>query len=583
MRTVGENGRAALASAGGGCALLELSDKLVRGLDASSLRALVRRARTSAAASPAPSSATRFMPWPLPPVVALVEGVLDLVRACLWRHPAPQQGDAALEDVLVLAFHTRWCRGGKGERQLFHRMLLALHRSDPAAVQAVLQHVPEFGCWRDLCALLREARALEYNAADLEPCVWALFAAQLTADAATLDAGGTQVSLVGKYAPSEHGSDARFLHADKHICAALFGNSTPRERRQYRLLLARLRAAIAVPERSMCKRRWAEIDFAHVPSRALSKYKRAFLNEGPRARESRDRAACRENLLAALRTPGAKGVHGKQMFPHELVREAMRVGHARGAECEVLNAQWAAVREGVLGDQCALASYVCMADVSGSMAGTPMHVAIALGILLSELTAAPFRDRVLTFSAEPQWHVFAPEMTFVQKVLSLQSADWGYNTDFSAALRTISALARAAGPGAPVQLPSLLVVSDMQFDEAHADASAAGWQTAHEEITAEFAALGCAPPRVVFWNVRANTAGFEAGAAAPGVAMVSGYSPALMQQFLTGEWASAAVARATPEALLRTTLRSPAFECVRASVRASSANAERTPARCVVS
>ena len=103
----------------------------------------------------------------------------------------------------------------------------------------------------------------------------------------------------------------------------------------------------------------------------------------------------------------------------------MCVGHAGGAECEVLNAQWAAVRQSVLGEQCALASYVCMADVSGSMAGTPMHVSIALGILLSELTAPPFRDRVLTFSAVPQWHVFAPEMTYVQKVLSLKRADWG--------------------------------------------------------------------------------------------------------------------------------------------------------------
>jgi hypothetical protein len=620
MRTPGENGRAALVSAGDGrhCALLELSDKLVRGLDADALRHLVQRARTGPAVAASRWAVLEHVPppLPLPRVLAVCEQVLGWALGWLRAQLALGPRDPALEDVLVLAFHTRWCRGGKGERQLFHRMLLALHRSDPAAVASVLQHVPEFGSWRDLCALLREARAQEYNAAGLEPRVWALFAAQLAADAATLDAGGTkvkppgicapasprragplhrqmrgadtctyapQVSLAAKYAPSEHGSDARLLRADRHVCAALFGGCAPPERRQYRQLLARLRAAIAVPERSMCAGRWADIDFAHVPSRALAKYKRAFLNEGVRARECADRAACREHLLAALRAPGAKGVHGKQMFPHELVREAMCVGHAGGPECEVLNAQWAAVRQSVLGDQCALARYVCMADVSGSMTGTPMHVSIALGILLSELTAPPFRDRVLTFSAEPQWHVFAPEMTFVQKVLSLQSADWGYNTDFSAALRTISALAQTAGLEPPVEMPSLLVVSDMQFDEAHADASAGGWHTAHEELTAEFAARACAPPRVVFWNVRANTAGFQAGAAMPGVAMVSGYSPALMQQFLTGEWASAAVADATPEALLRETLRSPAFECVRASVRASSASAGRTPARCVVS
>jgi len=32
-----------------------------------------------------------------------------------------------------------------------------------------------------------------------------------------------------------------------------------------------------------------------------------------------------------------------------------------------------------------LSLLVCMADVSGSMSGTPMHVAIALGILVSEV------------------------------------------------------------------------------------------------------------------------------------------------------------------------------------------------------
>ena len=32
-----------------------------------------------------------------------------------------------------------------------------------------------------------------------------------------------------------------------------------------------------------------------------------------------------------------------------------------------------------------LSRLVCMADVSGSMSGTPMHVAIALGILVSEV------------------------------------------------------------------------------------------------------------------------------------------------------------------------------------------------------
>ena len=48
-----------------------------------------------------------------------------------------------------------------------------------------------------------------------------------------------------------------------------------------------------------------------------------------------------------------------------------------------------------------LGKLVALVDVSGSMSGTPMEAAIALGILVSELAAPTFRDRVLTFESVP--------------------------------------------------------------------------------------------------------------------------------------------------------------------------------------
>jgi hypothetical protein len=68
MRTPGENGRAALVSAGDGrhCALLELSDKLVRGLDADALRHLVQRARTGPAVAASRWAVLEHVPLPLP-------------------------------------------------------------------------------------------------------------------------------------------------------------------------------------------------------------------------------------------------------------------------------------------------------------------------------------------------------------------------------------------------------------------------------------------------------------------------------------------------------------------------------------
>ena len=43
------------------------------------------------------------------------------------------------------------------------------------------------------------------------------------------------------------------------------------------------------------------------------------------------------------------------------------------------------------------------------------------------------------------------------------------------------------------------------------------------------------PPQIIFWNVRSNTVGYPAVADVEGVIMLSGYSPALMKFFLSGE------------------------------------------------
>ena len=51
-----------------------------------------------------------------------------------------------------------------------------------------------------------------------------------------------------------------------------------------------------------------------------------------------------------------------------------------------------------------LGKIIYMADVSGSMSGTPMSVSIAMGILLSEICHPAFRDLVLTFHKNPTFH-----------------------------------------------------------------------------------------------------------------------------------------------------------------------------------
>ena len=194
-----------------------------------------------------------------------------------------------------------------------------------------------------------------------------------------------------------------------------------------------------------------------------------------------------------------------------------------------------------------LSRVVPMADVSGSMSGTPMLVSIALGILASEVTHESFRHKVLTFHERPRWHDLSGETSFVQKVLNLAQADWGGSTDFYAAMQLIADVVREKKLGAG-EIPDLLVVSDMQFNEAVGHSAKGYWMLVQDNIKSMFSDLGLElhgrpldPPQIIFWNVRADTEGYPAAADDKGVMMLSGFSPALLKFVLSGEMEEEAI------------------------------------------
>jgi hypothetical protein len=173
------------------------------------------------------------------------------------------------------------------------------------------------------------------------------------------------------------------------------------------------------------------------------------------------------------------------------------------------------------------------------MSGTPMLVSIAMGILCSELCHPALRHRVLTFETDPQWVTFNESDTFSEKVRKLGSAPWGGSTNFYKALERIGQAVEEFGLAQDEIPKTLLVVSDMQFDEA----SACGYdETAAQNVKDYFAALGrrvhgapLSPPTIVFWNVRATKVGFPAKADTPGVILMSGFSAALLKFIFSGE------------------------------------------------
>lgn len=401
--------------------------------------------------------------------------------------------------------------------------------------------------------------------------------------------------------------------------AAPPGKLTAGTERMYRKLCSRLCASLDVVERRMAGGDWAGIIPSHVPSRANAKYKAALQNKQPQRgwrRTGKDKAQGRAGIdtwhqkgarggvrstlpdrvagaaavvaaaLASVQEKTAKRIKGARMQAHELVREYMgsssvhkgRLRHTPAATAPdpLLEAMWASLvasmRSEVPEASASSASSpaggtapaaknvfghsVALVDVSGSMNGLPMEVAIALGILVSSLQpeGSPWAGKCITFESQPKWYDIRGCTGLYETVKKMRAMPWGGSTDFNAALALL--LSRLQESRLPPDLcpRTLYVFSDMQFNEA---AGLQGRQ--HEQpkpgavvadSRAAFRAAGYEPPLIVFWNLRASGAPtFHADSESEGVALVSGFSQAVMKQFCS----SGAIGAANEEAMASST------------------------------
>lgn len=522
---------------------------------------------------------------------ALVRNIPDtrlesLMSSCLESiSSASSDGQRAklesnrIADVFVMMFQTRDCRGGKGERLLSYKMLLQLFDEFPVTTMRLIEFFPEYGYYKDFL-LLAELMGSDEKYTMLRSRILDIVANQLIADEAALSRGDhAAVSLCAKYAPREHSHFAKKTNVEgaeadqnKSLFKELVNKLYPKEQHHnnkelYRKLVSKLTAALDVPEVKMCGKRYSELNYEKVPSVCLKKFSKAFFNEklkesspddlmgiGNRFPDDEDRILSRQNLMEAMKKDKVKG---KQLYPHELVT-AVNAKNCSSVERVLFHHQWKSMRSGLLDsiakkkaelDSKATSSgstpargsvdigkLVPLSDVSGSMAGIPMEVSIALGILVSEINHPAFRNRVLTFTSQPAWVMLEENDSFYEKVRKMRASPWGGTTDFQkAALKICKIVVENRLP--IEEVPDLIVFSDMQFDEASKNFS-----TQYELMQEMFRDAGmqiCGQPypapRIIFWNLRGDTNGFPAQADTENVQLLSGFSPSLLKQVLEGD------------------------------------------------
>jgi hypothetical protein len=261
--------------------------------------------------------------------------------------------------------------------------------------------------------------------------------------------------------------------------------------------------------------------------------------------------------------PGKK-LKGARNEPHKLV-EAVMAGRPGARldkdEADMVDAMWTTIVS-ELRAKGTMKSSLALVDVSGSMAGLPMTVAIALGLLLSELAPAPWTGRMITFTSTPAWFTCPDDARTLQaRVAATSRMPWGMSTNFAAALELVLNTATSLNLPAASLPEVLFVLTDMQFD-------AAGGMDPHAAAMVHRRFVECgytaeSVPHLVFWNLRATgTPIYQAETSDAGVSFMSGFSQQMFADFLeNGVLSSGAVV--TPWETLRARLSRPRLLPVR--------------------
>lgn len=426
---------------------------------------------------------------------------------------------AALDEdevhALKCLFYLRDIRGGQGERRFFRVVThwMASHETD--AMRRNLEFVSFYGRWDDLYIFV---------GTPLEDEAFKIMKHQLA-----LDVSCKTPSLLAKWLKSENTSSKESRHL-----AVITRNHFGMTAKQYRKTLSTLRERIRIVERLMSENRWDEIEFDKIPSRAGLIYRNAF---------------ARRDLIKAKYEAYAKDTTAKMnaatLYPHEIAHQAFEANYQpyESTNRLILQKAWDNLPN-YYGDN--VENGIAVVDVSGSMRGTPMEAAVSLGAYIADKAHGPFANHFITFSGNPALVKFEG-VDITDKLCRCVRADWGMNTNVEAVFDMLLNTAMKQNVK-PEDMPNrVYIFSDMEFDECvtsgPVDTSrwsnsgrlvgSRGINTLFESMKAKWARYGYKMPSCVFWNLDARNNNIPA--IGDGFSYVSGFSPVMIQQILSGK------------------------------------------------
>ena len=439
-------------------------------------------------------------------------------------------------DTLKIIFHGRDSRGGKGDRQTFIEAMKYIFTVNPDIFYKNIEHVPFYGRYQDWFEILYALRyAVHYNT--IRDKIVELVCEKLEEDKLNM-INGESVSLLAKWIPSEQKKWNKNTSIYDYICNKLYKTDYPTSY-HYRLLrknyISPLRSYINIVETYMCNNKWDDIDFSKVPSVAMHNLKKAFVRHTP------DKFV---NWLSDVKK-GKSKINTSQLYPHTIVHEIFK----NNENSEILEVQWNDIVKNTqkLGK---FSKSLVLCDVSGSMEGTPMDVCIALGLLISSITDEPFRNLIITFSAEPTFFN-VPDVPLYDKIEHIRNMPWGMNTDLNKVFDLILSRAQKYNILKQDMPETLYIFSDMQFDIA----TNSNCTTAMENIEIKYREAGYLVPKIIFWNLASIGSDFPVEFNTLNVALVSGFSQSILKNILE-------CTDMTPYNIMRQTIDNPRYDII---------------------
>lgn len=332
-------------------------------------------------------------------------------------------------------------------------------------------------------------------------------------------------SLIFKWLPSENASSEKTKELARAIRKSLGITS-----KQYRKLLSWGRERINVLERLMSSNQWDKVDFSKIPSRAGLIYKNAF---------------ARRDILKAkyehfMQDKSTK-VNAKDLYPHEIAHRAFYTDSSDEVNRLTLQKYWDNLPNYYGNKE---ENGIAVVDVSGSMSGQPMEVAVSMGAYIAEKAHGPFANHFITFSVRPELVKFEG-IDIVDKFKRCVRADWCMNTNLKAVFDMLFNTAVKDDIKQEDMPERIYIFSDMQFDKCvtvsdtrnrrwYSYASQSEIDTMMEAEKKRWARYGYKLPSVVFWNVNAAFKN-NIPAIGEGFSYVSGFSPVMIETILSGK------------------------------------------------